>query len=113
MPALPFRLDGIDVAYGEPVQDWTQVAGSGLTIGVCRIHTNELSAPIDTQFRSNWPRMRDAGLIRGAYAFFAPIVGGTRQAVENACDSVTAEITNSGGFFPGDLPLVFDVERLN
>ena len=53
-------------------------------------------------FDRNWKRIKEAGLVRGAYHYFIPTKSGKAQA-ENFINSVT--------LLPGDLPPVLDIEQ--
>ncbi|HEY8388625.1 MAG TPA: GH25 family lysozyme, partial [Parasegetibacter sp.] len=55
----------------------------------------------DPNFRRNWKKAKDAGIIRGAYHFFLPTKSGRLQA-ENFIKNVE--------LMKGDLPPVLDVE---
>jgi lysozyme len=53
-------------------------------------------------FNRNWKRIKEAGLIRGAYHYFLATKSGKAQA-ENFINSVT--------LLPGDMPPVLDIEQ--
>ena len=53
-------------------------------------------------FNRNWKKIKEAGLIRGAYHYFLATKSGKAQA-ENFINSVT--------LLPGDLPPVLDIEQ--
>lgn len=114
MPPIPFRIDSIDTYEGDGLVDWRRVAEQNVSIAIVKAHENGFRR--DGQFHANWPAMRDAGLIRGAFQFFnartpAATMVATRQLVWDACDEFIQIVRDAGGLEPGDLPLIFDMER--
>jgi lysozyme len=71
-------------------------------LGFVFIKATEGIGNTDPQFRRNWKRSKDAGLIRGAYHFFLPTKDGRMQA-ENFIKAVDLKT--------GDLPPVLDIEQ--
>src|SRR4051794_26211315 len=67
--AGPTIVQGIDVSYYQGDIDWAQVKGSGVEFGVARVSDGFFK---DTKFDQNWPAMKAAGILRGAYQFFEP-----------------------------------------
>lgn len=61
---------GVDVSHWQGRVDWDAMKKSGNTFAIARI-SDGLAFP-DTEFDRNWPAMKAAGLIRGAYQFFRP-----------------------------------------
>lgn len=97
------RARGIDVSYYQGTIDWAQVAGAGISFGITRV-SDGLTFQ-DPQFRRNWDTMKARGLVRGVYQFFRPGQDPVQQA-----DALLAQIDAAGGFGPGDLPPVCDLE---
>lgn len=60
-------LTGPDVSHHQGPVDWPRVAGAGHRFAFCK--ATEGTGFVDSRFRSNWPAMRSAGLVRGAYHF--------------------------------------------
>src|SRR6202012_3746686 len=85
------------------VVDWNAVKASGRTFVFART-SDGLTTP-DTQFPTNWPALKKAGLIRGAYQFFRP----KRDPVATA-NLIVKNIADNGGLQAGDLPPVLDLE---
>jgi lysozyme len=96
-------LTGIDVSYYQGTVNWTSVKSSGRAFAFARV-SDGLNFP-DSKFAANWPAMKTAGIIRGAYQFFRPAQDPTQQA-----DMMLAKIDAAGGLQPGDLPPVLDLE---
>jgi lysozyme len=72
-------------------------------IGFAFIKATEGLGNVDKQFKRNWKKSAEAGVIRGAYHFFLPTKSGKTQA-ENFIKTVKLE--------PGDMPPVLDIEQL-
>ncbi len=95
---------GVDVSgYQGSSINWSAVKAAGKVFGFAK--ATEGTGFIDGSFAHNWPGMRNAGVLRGAYHFFRPSVDGTAQA-----DYFVNEIDAQGGLAAGDLPPVADVE---
>ena len=75
-----------------------------IQLGFCFIKATEGIGNTDPQFRRNWRKSKEHGIVRGAYHFFIGSKDGKMQA-ENFIDRVDLQ--------PGDLPPVLDVEQLN
>ncbi len=95
-----FAIQGIDVSHWQRSVDFKAVAAAGITFCFCKA-TEGLDFT-DPRFADNWPAMREAGLIRGAYHFGRPGADAATQA-ERFHDTVRPE--------GGDLPLVLDLEQ--
>lgn len=95
---------GIDVSHHNGAVDWSAVARSGVAFAFAK--ATEGARFRDRQFATNWPEMRAAGILRGAYHFFRPAVDPVVQAV-----SFCAACDGAGGLGSGDLPPVVDVEE--
>jgi len=96
-------VGGIDVSYYQGTVNWAQVKASGRAFAFARV-SDGLNYP-DTKFAQNWPAMKSAGLVRGAYQFFRPSQDPASQA-QLLIDKLEA----NGGLKPGDLPPVLDLE---
>jgi lysozyme len=96
-------VSGVDVSTYQGVVNWSLVKGAGKSFAIART-SDGLSFP-DNRFAANWPGMKNAGLVRGAYQFFRPSQNATSQA-----DMMVNAIQAAGGLLAGDLPPVIDVE---
>ncbi len=93
-------LAGVDVSVYDGDVDWTTVKSSGGAFGIAK--ATEGATFTDTQFATNWPAMKSAGIVRSAYHFFH-------------CDSSPAAQASfflgvMGALEPGDLPPSLDFE---
>jgi lysozyme len=91
--------EGIDVSYYQGSPNWEAVAGAGKTFAIARVNHGGF---MDPEFETNWQKIREVGLVRGAYQYFDP--GG--DPVEQA----NVFVDKVGMLGPGDLPGVIDVE---
>jgi lysozyme len=91
---------GVDVSKYQGTVDWAAVKASGRVFAFARIGDGVNTQ--DTTFATNWPAMKKAGLVRGAYQFFRPGQDANAQA-----DIVIAKL---GKIAAGDLPAVLDLE---
>ena len=96
-------LKGIDVSVYQGSVDWAKVKSSGRSFSFARV--SDGTSSIDSKFASNWPKMKAAGLTRGAYQFFRPSHDPSSQA-QVFLDKLSA----AGGLKAGDLPPVLDLE---
>ena len=96
-------LKGIDVSVYQGSVDWAKVKSSGRAFSFARV--SDGTSSIDSKFASNWPKMKAAGLTRGAYQFFRPAHDPSSQA-QVFLDKLSA----AGGLKAGDLPPVLDLE---
>jgi lysozyme len=96
-------ITGVDVSYYQGNVNWASVKSSGRQFAFVRI-SDGLSHP-DTKFAQNWPALKTAGLVRGAYQFFRPSQDAGLQA-----QMVLDKLAAAGGLKPGDLPPVLDLE---
>lgn len=96
-------LTGIDISYYQGNVDFAKVKASGRSFSFARI--SDGVNHIDNKFTRNWPAMKTAGLVRGAYQFFRPNYDPIAQA-----DIVVRRLSLAGGLKPGDLPPVLDLE---
>ena len=100
-----YPIHGIDVSKYQQLIAWDAVSAmqvKKIRLGFVFIKATEGIGNIDPQFRRNWKRSKDAGMIRGAYHFFLPTKDGRMQA-ENFIRAVNLEA--------GDLPPVLDIEQ--
>jgi MYXO-CTERM domain-containing protein len=95
----PSTLPGIDVSEYQGDIDWNAVKASGIVFAIARVDDGFY---MDTKFDQNWPAMKAAGIIRGAYQFFEP--GDDPSALADIM------IQKMGPLGPGDLPPTLDVE---
>jgi lysozyme len=93
-------LQGADVYAGNGSINWTNVSRAGVVFAYARATDGD--AVTDTLFSANWPGMKAAGIVRGAFAAFEPDQNGTIQA--NYFLSVM------GTLEPGDLPPMLEVD---
>ncbi len=94
-------IEGIDVSSNQGQVDWTAVKLAGKEFGFARATID--GHQLDSQFTTNWQRMRDAGIIRGAYHFYWPSTPWQDQA--------ELFIKTMGSLYPGDLPPALDLEE--
>jgi GH25 family lysozyme M1 (1,4-beta-N-acetylmuramidase)/alpha-tubulin suppressor-like RCC1 family protein len=94
-------LDGIDVSYHSGRVDWSAAATHGHRFALTMATAGDDFR--DPFFAGHWERMRQAGLIRGAYHFF--VAADDPEAQAHAFLSHVI-------FEPGDLAPVVDVETL-
>jgi lysozyme len=95
----PTVVQGIDVSVYQGDIDWSAVKASGRQFAVARVSDGFYK---DTQFDQNWPAMKAAGLLRGAYQFFEPGDDPVGQA--------DLMIQKVGVLGEGDLPCTLDME---
>ncbi len=74
-----FPVRGIDISHHQDVIDWDALTRSNIHFAF--IKATEGGDHKDTQFRRNWERAGDIGLIRGAYHFFTFCKPGHEQAL--------------------------------
>jgi lysozyme len=96
-------VKGIDVSSYQGTVSWTKVRASGRVFAFARV--SDGNNTIDKTFATNWPGMRSAGIIRGAYQYFRPSQDATKQA-----DLLISKINAAGGLKAGDLPPTLDFE---
>lgn len=93
-------IAGIDVSHFNGEVDWI-AAGDSVTFAFAKATRG--TSFLDPRFQDNWPRMRDAGVKRGAYHFF--------DSAEDAA-SQADHFLNSAKLEPGDLPPALNLEML-
>ncbi len=92
-------LLGIDVSHYQGTVDWNAVAAAGNTFAFTK--ATESNTITDQYFAKNWPAMKGAGLLRGAYHFFRAGVDASAQA------KLFLSVVKPSA---GDLPAVLDIE---
>jgi lysozyme len=92
-------VEGIDVSTFQGVVDWHKVASAGKKFAIARISDGTL---LDTKFTTNWPAIKAAGMVRGAYQFFEP--------ADDPAVIAKIVVDAVGVLGPGDLPVTADVE---
>ena len=100
-----YTIHGIDVSKYQDVINWQSVKNmhvKDVHISFVFVKATEGLGNEDQLFSRNWKKIKEAGLIRGAYHYFIPTKSGKAQA-ENFINSVT--------LVPGDLPPVLDIEQ--
>ncbi len=90
---------GVDVSLWQPNVDWAALRNAGVSFAFAK--ATEADNVTDPQFAKNWPGMKAAGVVRGAYHFFRPAKDPLKQA---------AFFTNTAKLEAGDLPLALDLE---
>ncbi|MEA2746561.1 MAG: lysozyme [Myxococcales bacterium] len=96
-------ITGVDISSYQGTVSWSQIKGSGRAFAFARI-SDGLNSP-DSKFAQNWPAMKSAGIVRGAYQYFRPTQDAGLQA-----QMVLDKLAAAGGLKPGDLPPVLDLE---
>jgi lysozyme len=100
-----YAIHGIDVSKYQQVISWQSVKEmkvKNVQLGFAFIKATEGIENTDPQFKRNWKKSKQAGVIRGAYHFFLATKDGRAQA-ENFISEVDLE--------KGDLPPVVDIEQ--
>jgi len=100
-----YLIHGIDVSKYQSIISWDAVKEmrvKNVQLGFVFIKATEGIVNTDPQFRRNWKKSKQAGMVRGAYHFFLATKDGREQA-ENFISSVDLE--------EGDLPPVVDIEQ--
>jgi len=100
-----YVIHGIDVSKYQQTISWDAVKEmkvKEIQLGFVFIKATEGIINTDPQFKRNWKKSKQAGMIRGAYHFFLATKDGREQA-ENFISSVDLE--------KGDLPPVVDIEQ--
>jgi len=99
-----FGIDSASVA-GNSNPDWTKAKATA-PISFALVRSNYGTTP-DKAFARDWPRMKQAGLVRGAYLFLRFPRG---KAVASPEAQAAAAIDTIGDLDDGDLPPTVDVE---
>ena len=96
---------GPDVSDHQPSVNWRRVAGAGHRFAVTK--ASEGLTWRSKVFPARWKAMNDAGLVRGAFHFARPQPGRSGRDEARFFLSV---VDDAGGFRPGDLRPVLDLE---
>lgn len=94
------RLHGVDVSQFQGEIDWQAVRESGVVFAFARALEGETL--VDSRFAANWQGMKEAGVVRGAYAFYVADDPPAAQA---------AAFTRLVTLEPGDLAPMVDIEH--
>ena len=100
-----YMIHGIDVSKYQQTISWDAVKEmkvKDVQLGFVFIKATEGISNKDPEFKRNWKRSKQAGMIRGAYHFFLATKDGREQA-DNFISAVDLE--------KGDLPPVVDIEQ--
>ena len=100
-----YLIHGIDVSKYQETISWESVKEmkvKDIQLGFVFIKATEGIVNTDPQFKRNWKKSKQAGMIRGAYHFFLATKDGREQA-ENFISMVDLE--------KGDFPPVVDIEQ--
>ncbi len=97
--AAEVTYEGIDVSHYQGQVDWALVKAAGIHFAFAK--ATQGTSYVDPELTANWPAMRAAGLVRGAYHFMDPDQDAAAQA-EHFLATVQLEA--------GDLPPVLDIE---
>ncbi len=97
-------VKGVDVSVYQGTVDWTKVKGAGIDFAIARV--SDGTGTLDTTFATNWKGIAAESLVRGVYQYFEPAQDPVAQA-----NLLLTQVTDAGGFVPGDLPPVMDMEK--
>ena len=100
-PRVPDLHHGVDVSGHSGAVDWAELKAAGHTFAFLK--ATEGMDLKDSAFESNWPKVRAAGLVRGAYHFYVSEDDPEKQA------RFFIETVQLGS---GDLAPVVDIESL-
>ena len=98
--ALDDNALGIDVSLWQKDLDWAALKQAGVTFAFAKATQGDRI--VDPYFAKNWPAIKAAGIVRGAYHFFQGAADPLKQA---------AFFVQTAKREKGDLPLVLDVEN--
>lgn len=93
-------LEGVDVSVYDGTVDWAAVKASGRAFGIAK--ATEGATFADSEFATNWPAMKSAGIVRSAYHFF--------HCSSDPATQATFFLGVVGALEPGDLPPSLDFE---
>ncbi|MFZ0314584.1 MAG: GH25 family lysozyme [Candidatus Korobacteraceae bacterium] len=109
------RARGIDVSHFNTGIDWSGVAAAGVTFAFAKASQGAdptTSWYTDPTFAGNWPAMKAAGIIRGAYHFVGLPLPSTSPSNWN--DDIHSQVDHFlaaiGPLQSGDLPPALDFE---
>jgi lysozyme len=98
-------IKGVDVGAEAPI-DWQAFSAGGWDFAIAK--ASEGVTFVEPQFATNWPAMKAAGVVRGAYCFFHPSPDDPVQEADFFVDTVN----KAGGFEQGDFAAL-DLETLD
>jgi GH25 family lysozyme M1 (1,4-beta-N-acetylmuramidase) len=96
-------VEGVDVYQGDSPIVWSTVQASGRVFAFSKASQGNYNT--QSNFATNWATLKSLGMIRGAYHYFDATIDGTLQA-----QWYLMQVNQAGGFAPGDLPPVLDLE---
>lgn len=99
------HVRGIDVSDNVGAVDWGKVVAAGYTFAFVKA-TDGVHYSNADYFYDNWPKMKAAGIIRGAYHFYESDDDPVAQA-----NYFVGVLEKAGGLGKNDLPPVLDFER--
>ncbi len=115
---------GIDVSLWQRDLDWVALKAAGVSYAFTKATQGDNVT--DPYFTKNWPAMKAAGVVRGAYHFFRPAIDAARQAafflqtvtLEQGDLPPALDVESSGGLTPAALALAIqtclnEIERLS
>lgn len=100
-----YEIHGIDVSHHQSFISWNDVQRMkvrDVQLKFAVMKATEGLTKIDFQFKRNWKKSKEAGLVRGAYHFMLPNKSGIKQA-QHFIRNVRID--------KGDLPPVLDIEE--
>jgi lysozyme len=97
---------GIDVSAAQGDIDWGSAGRGGVDFAFARV--SDGTGAVDATLDQNWAGMAAGGLVRGAYQVFRPEQDPGAQATV-----FLDAVKQAGGFSPGDLPAVLDLNDLD
>jgi lysozyme len=100
-----YQIHGIDVSKYQQQISWEAVRDmqvKDIKLGFAFMKATEGLNNVDSYFKRNWKKSKEAGIVRGAYHYFIATKDGKKQA-ENFIDKVSLD--------SGDLPPVLDIEQ--
>jgi lysozyme len=95
------KVFGVDVSHYQDDVPWKTLRDRGVLFGY--VKATEGTKGVDEKFYSNWPMMKECGILRGAYHFYRHDEDPLKQA-QHFVNTVQA-------LGVGELPLVIDLEK--
>jgi lysozyme len=104
---LAIGIDSVNNAVCSGM-NWSQFKSAGGTFAMIKATEGDGTnwTYVNANFPSAWPGMKQAGVIRGAFAYLHPDLNGAAQA-----QYFYNTVKSYGGFQPGDLPPELDLEQ--
>jgi GH25 family lysozyme M1 (1,4-beta-N-acetylmuramidase) len=106
-----YAVQGIDVSRWQGTVNWGQVAASGIKFCFCKATEGtpdgvfgppRNGGPVDPMFATNWPAIKQSGILRGAYHMVRPSMGTAKAQADHFLDTVNPT--------SGDLRPALDME---